>query len=179
MNIGTPDSTGTLHFLDDAGGGNQDLKKLVKIADTPTGSPDTLFSVLSMDSGRNLEVVWTISPTNNDPALRQTFVSASSAASGWTSWTAPVQVSDGSTGTGDATNVFPWIKGGGPGRADAVWYGSDKLVDPSSHSNQAWNVFMSQLVFPTNATGGITGRAPSKQPLKGTPRPSDYHARCP
>src|SRR5712672_658146 len=42
MNIGTPDSTGTLHFLDDAGGGNQDLKRLVKIADTPAGSPDTL-----------------------------------------------------------------------------------------------------------------------------------------
>src|SRR5207244_4394094 len=80
----------------------QDLKKLVHTADTPTGSPDTLFSVLSMDSGRNLEVVWTVSPANNDPALRQTFVSASSAASGWTAWTAPVQVSDGSTATGDA-----------------------------------------------------------------------------
>src|SRR5207247_2632756 len=83
-----------------------------------------VFEVLSLYSGRNLQVVWTIS--NSVPALRQTFVSAASAASGWTSWTAPVQVSDGSTATGDATNVFPWIKAGGPGRADAVWYGSDK-----------------------------------------------------
>jgi hypothetical protein len=178
MNIGTPDSTGTLHFLDDAGDGNQDLTRLVKIADTPAGSPDTLFSVLSMDSGRNLEVVWTVSPSNNDPALRQTFVSAASAASGWTTWTAPVQVSDGSTATGDATNVFPWLKAGGPGRADAVWYGSDKQVDPSSHNNQSWNVFMSQVVFPTNASGGITGGAPSKQLVKVTPHPMHYDDVC-
>src|SRR5438309_2837514 len=178
MNIGTPDSTGTLKFLDDNGAGGQDLKKLVHIADTPTGSPDTLFSVLSMDSGRNLEMVWTVSPANNDPTLRQTFVSASSAASGWTVWTAPVQVSDGSTATGDATNVFPWLKAGGPGRADAVWYGSDQPVDPSSHSNQSWNVFMSQVVFPTNSSGGITGAAPSTQLVKVTPHPMHYDDVC-
>src|SRR5438477_210265 len=175
LNIGTPDATGTLHFLDATGTG-QDLTKLIKIADTPTGSPDTLFSVLSMDSGRNLEVVWAVS--NSNPAMRQTFVSASSAASGWTSWTAPVQVSDGSTATGDATNVFPWLKAGGPGRAAAVWYGSDKQVDPSSHNNQSWNVFMSQVVFPTNASGGITGGAPSKQLVKVTPHPMHYDDVC-
>src|SRR2546429_1781503 len=176
MNIGTPDSTGTLKFLDDNGAGGRDLKKLVHIAEAPTGSPDTLFSVLSMDSGRNLEVVWTVS--NRNPALRQTFVSASSAASGWRTWTAPVQVSDGSTATGDATNVFPWLKAGGPGRADAVWYGSDKQVDPSSHNNQSWNVFMSQVVFPTNSAGGITGAAPSTQLVKVTPHPMHYDDVC-
>ena len=152
----------------DATGTGQDLTKVIKIADT-NGSPDTLFSVLSIDSGRNLHVVWAVS--NNDPALRQVFVSASSAATGWKTWTAPVQVSDGSTTTGDATNVFPWLKAGGPGRADAVWYGSDKQVDPSSHSNQVWNVFMSQVVFPTNSAGGITGAAPSKQLVKVSPHP--------
>jgi hypothetical protein len=177
MNIVTPDAAGNLHFLDATGTG-QDLTKLVKIADTPSGSPDTLFSVLSMDSGRNLEVVWTVSPTNNDPALRQTFVSAASAASGWKSWTTPVQVSDGSTATGDATNVFPWLKAGGPGRADAVWYGSDKQVDPSTQSNQSWNVFMSQVVFPTNSAGGITGAAPSTQLVKVTPHPMHYDDIC-
>src|SRR5439155_248274 len=135
LNIGTPDATGTLHFLDATGTG-QDLTKLIKIADTPNGSPDTLFSVLSIDSARNLILVWCIS--SNTPSQRQVFVSAASAASGWTSWTTPVQVSDGSTGTGDAVNVFPWIKAGGPGRADAVWYGQDKNVDPSSQSGQAW-----------------------------------------
>src|SRR5258708_34903734 len=173
MNVGTPDATGTLHFLDDAGGGNQDLKRLVHIADT-SASPDTLFSVLSMDSGRNLVVAWAVG--NSDPALRQVFVSASSATSGWSRWTTQVQVSDGLTSTGDATNIFPWIKAGGAGRADAVWYGSDKQVDPSSHNNQSWNVFMSQVVFLTNASGGVPGAAPPKQLPQGTPPPRTHAA---
>jgi hypothetical protein len=176
MNIGTPDAQGNLHFLDDNGAGGQDLTKLVKIADTPTGSPDTLFSVLSMDSARNLVVAWTVSSTN--PLLRQTFVAASSAATGWKKWTKPTQVSDASTATGDATNVFPWIKAGGPGRADAVWYGSNLQVDPSSHKNQVWNVFMSQVVFPTNSTGGVTGGSPTKQLVKVTPHPMHYDDVC-
>ena len=175
MNIGTPDASGSLHFLDDNGNGGQDLTQLIPIAAT-NGSPDVLFSVLSMDTARNLFAVWAVSST--DPRQRQIFVSASSAASEWKAWTAPVQVSDGSTATGDATNVFPWLKAGGPGRADAVWYGSDKQVDPSSHNNQSWNVFMSQVVFPTNTTGGITGAAPSKQLTKVTPHPMHYDDVC-
>src|SRR6267378_4636433 len=175
LNIGTPDATGTLHFLDATGGG-QDLTKLIKIANTPTGSPDTLFSVLSMDSARNLILVWCI--TNADWTKRQVFVSAASAASGWTSWTAPAQVSDGLTSTGDAVNVFPWIKAGGPGRADAVWYGSDKSVDPSSQNNQSWNVFMSQVVFPTDSAGALTGGAPTTTLVKVTPHPMHYNDIC-
>src|SRR5207302_1195740 len=175
LNIGTPDSTGTLHFLDATGTG-QDLTKLIKIADTPTGSPDTLFSVLSMDTARNLVVVWCIS--SSTPANRQVFVSAASAASGWRNWTTPVQVSDASTTTGDAVNVFPWIKAGGPGRADAVWYGSDKNVDPSSQNNQSWNVFMNQVVFPTDKTGAVTGRAPTTSLIKVTPHPMHYNDIC-
>src|SRR5436309_4468154 len=175
MNIGTPDASGSLHFLDDNGNGGQDLTQLIPVAAT-NGSPDVLFSVLSMDTARNLFAVWAVSST--DPRQRQIFVSASSAASEWKAWTAPVQVSDASTRTGDATNVFPWIKAGGPGRADAVWYGSDKQVDPSSHNNQSWNVFMSQVVFPTDATGAITGAAPAKQLVKVTPHPMHYDDVC-
>src|SRR5439155_22992593 len=102
--IGTPDATGTLHFLDATGTG-QDLTKLIKIADTPNGSPDTLFSVLSIDCARNLILVWCISSIT--PSQRQVFVSASSAAIGWMSWTTPGQVSGGLSGTGDAANGFP------------------------------------------------------------------------
>lgn len=175
LNIGTPDTSGTLHFLDDASG-TQDLTRLIKIADTPTGSPDTLFSVVSMDSGRNLFAVWCIN--TSDPAKRQVFVSAASASSGWRTWSLPVQVSDASTATGDATNVFPWIKAGGPGRADAVWYGSDKQVDPSSHNQQAWNVFMSQVVFPTTSLGALTGGSPTTSLVKVTPHPMHYDDVC-
>jgi hypothetical protein len=177
LNIGTPDKDGILHFLDDAGGGNQDLKRLIKIADTPS-SPDTLFSVVSMDSGRNLFVAYALSASTMNPGQRQVFVSVASPANNWSTWTAPVQVSDGSTGTGDAVNVFPWIKAGGPGRADAVWYGSDKPVDPSSHNNQAWNVFMNQVVFPTGSNGAVTGAPPTTTLVKVTPHPMHYDDVC-
>ena len=170
LNIGTPDASGNLTFLDSPGGPG-----LIHIADNLAGSPDTLFSVLSMDSARNLFVVYAVDGT---PAQRQVYVSAASAASGWTNWTTPVQVSDASTATGDATNVFPWIKAGGPGRADAVWYGSDQQVDPSGHFGQKWNVFMSQVVFPVDATGAVTGSAPSRTLVKVTPHPMHYDDVC-
>jgi hypothetical protein len=89
-----------------------------------------------------------------------------------------VQVSDGSTATGDAVNVFPWIKAGGPGRADAVWYGSDKQVDPSSQSGQAWNVFMNQVAFPVSSTGAITGKPPANALVRVSPHPNHYNDIC-
>ena len=180
LNIGTPDASGNLTFLDapTTPDGGPNYANLIHVADNLPGSPDTLFTVASLDSARNLHVVWAVDPTNGDPALRQVYVSAASAASGWTHWTKPVRVSDASTGTGDAVNVFPWIKAGGAGRADAVWYGSNKNVDPSSQSGQAWNVFMAQVVFPTDSTGAITGRAPSVALVKVTPHPMHYNDIC-
>jgi hypothetical protein len=180
LNIGTPDATGSLTFLDapDASsGGGPDDSKLIHIADNLPGSPDTLFSVASMDSARNLFVVWCVNSSTN-PALDQVFVSASSAASGWRTWTKPVRVSNASTATGDAVNVFPWIKAGGAGRADAVWYGSNLSVDPSSQSGQTWTVFMNQLVFPVDSMGGITGAAPSTTVVKASPHPMHYNDIC-
>jgi hypothetical protein len=173
LNIGTPDASGNLNFLDATSSSN-----LIHIADNLAGSPDTLFSVVSLDSARNLFVVWNIDPDSGNPAQRQVFVSAASAGSGWRNWTTPVRVSDASTATGDAVNVFPWIKAGGPGRADAVWYGSDKNVDASSNNGQKWNVFMSQLVFPTDSSGAITGAPPTTTLVKVTPHPMHYDGIC-
>jgi hypothetical protein len=179
MNIGTPDASGNLTFLDapSTPGGGPDYSKLIHIADGLPASPDTLFTALSMDSARNLFVVWAVhDPTT--PARDQVYVAASSAASGWRTWTAPVEVSNGSSATGDAVNVFPWIKAGGPGRADAVWYGSNMSVDPSSQSGQAWNVFMNQVVFPVNGEGQITGAAPAKTLVRVSPHPNHYNDIC-
>ncbi|TME52607.1 MAG: hypothetical protein E6I60_09540 [Chloroflexi bacterium] len=178
LNIGTPDVNGNLTFLDAPPTVTTGWSpaNLIHIADNLSGSPDTLFSVLSMDSARNLFVVWCISAS--DQSNRQVFVSAASAASEWKAWTPPRQVSDASTGTGDAVNVFPWIKAGGAGRADAVWYGSDKNVDPSSQLGQKWNVFMSQVVYPTTATGAVTGAAPSTRLVKVSPHPMHYDDIC-
>jgi hypothetical protein len=180
LNIGTPNAAGNLTFLDAPAvpGGGNDYSKLIHVADNLPDSPDVLFTVASMDTARNLFVAWAVDAGSSNPGQRQVFVSAASAASGWSVWTPPVQVSDGSTATGDAVNVFPWLKAGGAGRADAVWYGSDKNVDPSGNSGQKWNVFMSQVVFPTNAAGGITGAAPSKTLVKVTPHPMHYDSIC-
>src|SRR5581483_8208205 len=173
LNIGTPDASGQLTFLDAPGGPG-----LIHVADNLKGSPDDLFTVASMDTGRNLIVGWGLAPSDGNPAEWQIFVSAASAASGWKKWTKPIQVSDGSTGTGDAVNIMPWLQAGGPGRADAVWYGSDKSVDPSSQNGQSWNVFMAQTVFPVDSRGGVTGAAPSIQLVKVSPHPMHYGGIC-
>jgi hypothetical protein len=179
LNIGTPDSTGALTFLDHptSSGGGPNPKKLIVVAKNLAASPDTLFSVLSMDSARNLFAVYATDDPSK-PQEDQVFVTGSSAASGWTRWTKPVQVSNASTSTGDATNIFPWDKAGGPGRVDAVWYGSNKMIDPSSHAGQAWNVFMNQLVFPVNKSGGLTGAAPTTTLVKVSPHPMHYGDVC-
>jgi hypothetical protein len=166
LNIGTPGPTGDLTFLDAPGGSG----KLIHIADGLTGSPDTLFSVLSMDSNRDLFAVWALS--NSNAAQRQVFVSAASHTTNWTTWSPAVQVSDASTVTGDAVNVFPWIKAG-TGIADAVWYGSDKSVDPSSQSAQSWNVFLSQVSY-NASTGTLTKSAP----VRVSPHPIHYNDIC-
>jgi hypothetical protein len=179
LNIGTPGKSGDLTFLDKPSvksAGKPNFKKLIRIATGLRASPDTLFTVLSMDSARNLYAVWALD--TGKPSGRQVYVSAASAASGWRNWTKPVRVSNGSEATGDAVNVFPWIKAGGAGRADAVWYGSNKRVDPSAQKHQRWNVFMSQLVFPVGAGGAITGAAPSRTLVKVTPHPMHYNDIC-
>ncbi|MFL5824366.1 MAG: hypothetical protein ACJ764_13095 [Solirubrobacteraceae bacterium] len=179
LNIGTPDAQGNLTFLDrpTSSGGGPNTAGLIPIATNLPASPDTLFSVLSMDSARNLFVVYAVN-SSSKPKLDQVWVSAASAASGWKKWTKPVMVSDGRTATGDAVNIFPWIKAGGPGRADAVWYGADKASDPSTPAHQRWNVFMDQVVFPVNSHGGITGAPPRKTLVKVTPHPMKYNEVC-
>lgn len=179
LNIGTPDANGDLKFLDSGAGG--DPTKLIHVADNLPGDPDVLFTVLSMDQARNLHLVWAVDDPSSDqskPGQRQVFVSVASAASGWRNWTPPMQVSDASSATGDAVNIFPWIQAGAGGRADAVWYGQDKLVNPSSKSGQAWNTFMAQVVYPTNADGSITGAAPKVTLVKVTPHPMHYQDAC-
>src|SRR6266436_1380034 len=179
LNIGTPDAAGNLHFLDapTSADNGQNYANLVHIADNLPGSPDTLFTVLSFDTARNLFVTWTLSPTDGDPTLRQTFVSVASvasAASGWRNWSAPVQVSSSPS----MVSVFPWMKAGGPGRADVVWYGSNLSVDPSSQKGQSWDVFMSQVVYPVSTTGAATGAGPSVAQVRVTPHPMHYNDIC-
>src|SRR5207248_8987737 len=45
-------------------------------------------------------------------------------------------------------------------------------------SGQSWNVFMSQVVYPTNSIGGLTGAAPSTRLVKASPHPMHYDDIC-
>lgn len=176
LNIGTPDTAGNLTFLDapNAANPNGDPTKLITVAtNVPNNSGEAAnFVVTSIDAARNLYVAWVGRSTS--PAQRQTFVSVASAASGWRSWSAPAQVSAAPS----LVSVFPWVKAGGAGRADVVWYGSNMSVDPSSDSGQSWDVFMSQVVYPTDSTGAVTGAAPSVAQVKVTPHPMHYNDIC-
>lgn len=101
-------------------------------------------------------------------------MAVASAASGWRNWTVK-QVSSPPS----LVSIFPWVKAGGPGRADVVWYGSNLSVDPSSQQNQSWDVFMSQVVFPTDSSSGaVTGATPSVMQVKATPHPMHYNDIC-
>ncbi|PZR83440.1 MAG: hypothetical protein DLM65_01855 [Candidatus Aeolococcus gillhamiae] len=188
LNIGTPDASGNLDFLDEPTVTNPcgDPSKLITVATGVANDSGEAanFVVSSIDSARNLDVTWV--GRSATPSNRQVFVSAASAATGWTTWTPKTQVSSGVAGN-DAVNVFPWIKAGflmgvnqdGAGAADTVWYGSDKPVDPSSHNGQKWNVFMNQASFPKDVNGGVTGAAPTLSGVtKVTPHPNHYDSIC-
>jgi len=175
LNIGTPDAQGDLTFLDfPVQNPCGDTNKLITVAtNVPADADDSAnFVVTSTDSARNLYVAWV--GKSNTPSLRQAFVSVASASSGWTKWSAPTQVSSPPS----MVSVLPWIKAGGPGRADAVWYGSNMSVDPSSQAGQSWDVFMSQVVYPVSSAGAVTGGHPTVTQVKGTPHPMHYNDIC-
>jgi hypothetical protein len=124
---------------------------LITIASGLAGDPDLLFPVASMDAGRNLHVTFAVAGSvSGGVSTFQVFTTVASAATNWTQWATPVQVSQPPSNV----NVFPWMAAGGPGRSDSVWYGTSSFADPSSNAGQAWNVYMSQVVWPVNSSGG-------------------------
>ncbi len=184
LNIGTPvNSSGNLCFLDDPAsitiGGTSHTcpvgTGLITIAGGLAGDPDLLFPVASMDSGRNLHVSFAVNGSvSGTTSTYQVFTTVAGAASGWTKWAKPVQVSLAPSNV----NVFPWMVAGGAGRSNSVWYGTSSFVDPSTNGGQAWNVYMSQVVWPVNSTGGVTLAAPSVTMVKVSPHPMHYNSIC-
>ena len=184
LNIGTPvGATGNLCFLDDPaaitiGGAAATCPLgpgLITVASALPGDPDLLFPVASLDSGRNLHVTFAVNGSvSGSTSTYQVFTTVASAATNWTQWARPVQVSLAPSNV----NVFPWMVAGGPGRSDSVWYGTSSFIDPSTNGGQAWNVYMSQVVWPVNSTGGVTLAAPSVTMVKVSPHPMHYNSIC-
>lgn len=184
LNIGTPvDSGGDLCFLDDpasitiAGAAVRcpATSGLITIVKGLAGDPDLLFPVASMDAGRNLHVTFAVQGSvSGGTSTFQVFTTVASAATNWTQWAKPVQVSQPPSNV----NVFPWMVAGGPGRSDSVWYGTSSLADPSSNAGQAWNVYMSQVVWPVNSSGAVTLAPPTVTMVKVSPHPVHYNSIC-
>jgi hypothetical protein len=184
LNIGTPvDSSGDLCFLDDptsitiAGApvSCPSSTGLITIASGLAGDPDLLFPVASMDTGRNLHVTFAVSgAVSGTTSTFQVFTTVASAATNWTQWAKPVQVSLPPSNV----NVFPWMVAGGPGRSDSVWYGTSSFIDPSTSGGQAWNVYLSQVVWPVNSRGSVTLAAPTVSMVKVSPHPMHYNSIC-
>lgn len=208
LNIGTPVDAdgGNLCFLDatvastkcrvhaTGVGADTPYNRLVTVAHNnmpghpvPNDGGDVAnFTVSSMDSGRNLWVAWVGKAA--DPSKRQTYVAVTPPGNDcWCNFSAPVAVSKPPSMAG----IFPWIQAGGPGRADVVWYGSDKTADPSTNVGQKWDVYMSQVVWPLQSNSFTTGRDarlvslpvdPSATPLstqvKVTPHPMKFGDVC-
>jgi hypothetical protein len=59
--------------------------------------------------------------------------------------------------------------------ADAVWYGSDKQVNPSTKAGQSWNVFMSQVRY--DAAANVLSRL-TVPAIKVSPHPMHYQDIC-
>src|SRR5438477_664035 len=184
LNIGTPvDASGNLCFLDDPASitiGGVPVTcpvgtGLITIAGGLAGDPDNLFPVASMDTGRNLHVTYAVvGSESGTTSTYQVFTTVASAATNWTQWATPVQVSLAPSNV----NVFPWVVAGAAGRSDSVWYGTDAFLEPSTNGGQAWNVYMSQVVWPVDAAGGVTLAAPTMTMVKVSPHPMHYNSIC-
>ena len=107
---------------------------------------DHIFPSLGIDSSGGFWAAW----ISDEEHVYVTHAPATSKRSVGP-WTAPVQVD-----TNGITNVFPWIVGGGPGRASLVWY-SGTSADPALKNEDTanvWNVRLAQLSW--TSKGGVT-----------------------
>ena len=99
-----------------------------------TETYDHIFPALAVDSSGGL---WAAFAT--DHHILATHAPAGSL--GMFGWTTPVQIDNAPTGA----NLYPWLIGGGPGRADLVWY-QGTGVDKDDLTN-SWNVRYAQLSY--------------------------------
>ncbi len=204
LNIGVPDASGNLCFLDDpasitiggathacaAGGGNALGNGLITIATGLAGSPSLLFVVSSIDSARNLHVTYAVSGSvSGTTSTFQVFTTVAPAVDPlfpsdvpWSHWATPVQVSQAPSNV----NVFPWVVAGGPGRSNSVWYGTSSYIDPSTNGGQKWYAYMGQTVWPVDANGIVQVAAdhsdalgaPTLTMVQASPHPNHYNSIC-
>jgi hypothetical protein len=144
--------------------------KIVHVADLPAGmSEHVLFPLVTIDQARNVYVGWATKSEKTpaeDPKAWQVWYSVASAATGWTKWTKPVQLSSAPS----RMNVMPWMVAGAKGRLAAVWYGTTE-ANSLGDTHQAWDVYVA------NVTNADTAH-PSIEQVKATKHPMHYGSIC-
>jgi hypothetical protein len=157
--VGVPDAAGHLTFHYNTAVSEDDM----------TGSPETLFPILTEDTARNLYAVWI------DDTTYQAFYAWAppGADNEWKNWSKPIRLDKPPSNT----NLFPWAKAGGPGILDVAWYGTTKTLaelgssGPSARVNQVWDVYFAQVDHATQASRHIVQ-------VKATPHPMHYNDIC-
>lgn len=107
-------------------------------------SPGQKFTILAVDRGGNVHLVFSRSNLSNTGARTNVHVFLTSSADQGATWTTPVQVDSGG---GNGTAVMPWIVGGSPGTVDITWLGSSALSPDAvaaGQPQQSWQVFFAQ-----------------------------------
>jgi hypothetical protein len=107
---------------------------------------DHIFPTLGIDSSGGFWAAW----ISNEEHVYVTHAPATTKQSVG-AWTAPLRVD-----TNGITNVYPWLVGGGAGRADLVWY-SGTSANPALTNNDTanvWDVRLAQLAW--TSKGGVT-----------------------
>jgi hypothetical protein len=111
-------------------------------AGAPGSNPARKFTILAIDRGGNLHLVF----SRLNPAGGGTHAYLSSSTNGGTSWLPAVQIDSGSGNT--TTAVMPWVVAGSAGVVNITWLGS-AAATPDTPSN--WQLFFAQS---TNALSG-------------------------
>src|SRR4051812_2707917 len=100
---------------------------------------DHIFPALAVDGGGGFWAAWVSDEEH-------VYVShGTQGVTGAVTWTTPSRVDTGTT----LANVYPWLVGGGAGRADLVWYAGTS-TDPTLTNNDTtndWRVRFAQLTF--------------------------------
>ncbi len=127
-----------------------------------TGQVDKAFNVIQTDTAGNLYMTWASAPVmtlpdGTQPQTKPAQIFLATSTDGGEHWSPRRQINQ----PAQATNIFPWISAGDPGRIDIGWYGSEQTTgkvpyDSDSLDTGLWDVYLGQSLDALSATPSFT-----------------------